>query len=51
MQTRLQGLEKAGISTEFHAYEGLPHGFGFGIGTEAEGWIQGAVVFWEEQCR
>lgn len=51
MQTRLQGLEKMGIPTEFHAYEGLPHGFGLGLGTKAEGWIQDAAAFWEEQCR
>ena len=25
----------------------LPHGFGLGTGTEAEGWINDAVVFWE----
>ena len=51
MQSRLQGLERVGIPTELHAYEGLPHGFGLGIGTKAEGWIQEAVAFWEEQCR
>lgn len=51
MQSRLQALEKLGIPTEFHSYEGLPHGFGLGTGTKAEGWIQDAVAFWEEQCR
>lgn len=51
MQTRLQRLESMGIPTEFHAYEGLHHGFGLGTGTSAEGWIQDAVAFWEEQCR
>ena len=38
----------AGIPTEFHAYEGLPHGFGLGTGTVAEGWLTDAVRFWEE---
>ena len=42
-------LESYGIPTEFHAYEGLPHGFGLGTGTVAEGWIYDAVNFWEEQ--
>lgn len=51
MQSRLQGLEKMGVPTEFHVYDGLPHGFGLGTGTEAEGWIQDAAAFWEEQCR
>jgi hypothetical protein len=49
MQSRLNTLESYGIPTEFHAYEGLPHGFGLGTGTVAEGWIYDAVNFWEEQ--
>ena len=49
MQSRLQTLESYGIPTEFHAYEGLPHGFGLGTGTVADGWIYDAVTFWEEQ--
>lgn len=49
MQNRLEGLENYGIPTEFHAYEGLPHGFGIGTGTNADGWIYDAVRFWEEQ--
>lgn len=50
MQSRLQGLDALGIPTEFHSYEGLPHGFGIGTGTVAEGWINDAVSFWETQC-
>lgn len=50
MQARLESLEALGIPTEFHAYEGLPHGFGIGTGTVAEGWINDAVAFWEAQC-
>ena len=49
IQSRLQVLDSYGIPTEFHAYEGLPHGFGLGTGTVAEGWIYDAVRFWEEQ--
>ena len=48
MQRRLQSLSALGIPTEFHAYEGLPHGFGLGTGTVAEGWLTDAVRFWEE---
>ncbi len=48
MQRRLQSLSNLGIPTEFHAYEGLPHGFGLGTGTVAEGWLTDAVRFWEE---
>lgn len=51
MQARLESLEAFGIPTEFHAYEGLPHGFGIGTGTVAEGWIKDAAAFWEAQCR
>ncbi|MCM1088645.1 MAG: hypothetical protein NC419_10840 [Muribaculaceae bacterium] len=50
MQSRLQSLAALGIPTEFHAYEGLPHGFGIGTGTVAKEWINDAVAFWEEQC-
>lgn len=42
MQSRLETLDSYGIPTEFHAYEGLSHGFGLGIGTVADGWINGA---------
>lgn len=49
MQSRLQSLEALGILAEFHAYEGLPHGFGLGTGTVAEGWINDAATFWEAQ--
>lgn len=49
MKNRLDAMSKLGIDTEFHAYEGLPHGFGLGTGTVAEGWIDDAVKFWERQ--
>lgn len=51
MQSRLQTLASYGIPTEFHAYNGLPHGFGIGQGTIAEGWIDDAVKFWENQMK
>lgn len=49
MQNRLESLSALGIPTEFHSYEGLPHGFGLGTGTVAEGWINDAVSFWQRQ--
>lgn len=49
MQRRLDAMAALGIPTEFHAYEGPGHGFGLGTGTVAEGWINDAVAFWEEQ--
>lgn len=49
MKQRLFYLDQLGIPTEFHVYEGLQHGYGLGIGTEAEGWINDAISFWKEQ--
>ena len=42
-------MSALGIPTEFHHYPGLRHGFGLGTGTVAEGWLDQAVSFWEEQ--
>ena len=49
MQRRLEAMSTLGIPTEFHYYPGLPHGFGLGTGTMAEGWINEAVSFWQAQ--
>lgn len=49
MQDRLKRLERLGIPAEFHTYRNLPHGFGLGTGTAAEGWIRDAVRFWQGQ--
>ena len=49
MQSRLESLSALGIPTEFHSYNGLPHGFGLGTGTVAEGWLDDAVRFWQQQ--
>ena len=49
MQRRLEAMSHLGIPTEFHHYPELPHGFGLGTGTVAEGWLEEAVAFWEAQ--
>ena len=49
MQSRLDQLSDLGIPTEFHAYNGLPHGFGLGTDTVAEGWLNDAIRFWRTQ--
>lgn len=46
MRRRMERLKDLGISTEFHEYPGLTHGFGIGTGTSAEGWVDKAVEFW-----
>ena len=47
MERRVAALRKAGSEVEFHRYSGVGHGFGPGIGTSAEGWLDRAVRFWE----
>ena len=49
MQARLEALSATGVPTEFHVYEGLSHGFGLGVDTVAEGWIDDALAFWKAQ--
>ena len=49
MQRRIEALDALGIPTEFHHYPGLPHGFGLGTGTVAEGWLDEAAQFWDAQ--
>ncbi|MBP3435552.1 MAG: esterase [Clostridia bacterium] len=51
MQRRIDAMSAPGIPTEFHAYDGLGHGFGLGTGTAADGWFDLAVKFWEEQMK
>lgn len=48
---RLNLLKSLNIPVEYHCYPGLPHGFGLGTGTNAEGWIEDAIHFWENQMR
>ncbi len=46
MERRVQELRKAGVEAEFHRFKNAGHGFGLGVGTDAEGWIEHAIVFW-----
>ena len=51
MERRIENMSTLGIPTEFHKYPNLGHGFGIGIGTSAEGWLNDAVAFWERQIK
>ena len=51
MERRVAALRKTGAEVEFHRYRDLGHGFGPGIGTSAEGWLDRAVRFWEKSIR
>lgn len=48
MRRRVEALKAIGIDSEFHLFPNLRHGFGLGTGTSADGWIDGAVRFWEK---
>ncbi|MCF8094863.1 MAG: hypothetical protein K9J79_05815 [Desulfobacteraceae bacterium] len=37
------------IFYEFYTDKNAGHGFGLGVGTDAEGWIDHAIAFWENQ--
>jgi acetyl esterase/lipase len=47
MERRVNAMRAAGVTVEYHVFPNAPHGFGLGIGTSVEGWINNAVRFWE----
>lgn len=47
MQDRIDRIKAKGTDATIEIFQGLPHGFGLGEGTVAEGWILRAVDFWE----
>ena len=49
MARRIKNLSAMDVDTQFRHYAGLGHGFGLGVGTVAEGWLDEAVAFWEKQ--
>lgn len=51
MERRIETLKAKGVDTMIEVFPGLPHGFGLGTGTVAEGWLNNAVAFWEKQMR
>ena len=57
MEQRLQGpaLSKAlaahGVPYKEVVYDHAAHGIGLGRGTAADGWLDEAVAFWEEQTK
>jgi acetyl esterase/lipase len=44
---RVENLKNAGVDVEYRRYENAGHGFGLGTGTDAEGWVDLAVQFWQ----
>ena len=51
MQIRINGIKANGTDAEIEIFAGLSHGFGLGTGTVAEGWIDRAKEFWEQQLQ
>ena len=51
MEERVRRIRANGTDTEIEMFDGLPHGFGLGEGTVAEGWINRAIAFWEWQMQ
>ena len=47
MERRINAIRANGTNAEIEVFNGLPHGFGLGLGTSAEGWLDNAVDFWE----
>ncbi len=48
VERRVTNLRNAGVDVEYHRYERAGHGFGLGTDTDAEGWVDLAVQFWEK---
>lgn len=49
VESRITGMRKVGIDVELRKYKNAAHGFGLGIGTDAQGWLEHAIRFWERQ--
>jgi acetyl esterase/lipase len=48
MENRINRIRANGTAAEIDVFNGLPHGFGLGEGTVAEGWIDHALRFWDK---
>ncbi|MCG6189967.1 alpha/beta hydrolase [Maribellus maritimus] len=47
VENRVANLRNAGVEVEYQRYERAGHGFGIGTGSDAEGWLDLAIDFWE----
>ena len=48
VERRVENLRNAGVEVEYKRYKTAGHGFGTGEGTDAEGWMDYAIRFWEK---
>jgi acetyl esterase/lipase len=45
---RVKNLKNAGVEVAYQRYQSAGHGFGLGTGTDAQGWVDLAVHFWQK---
>lgn len=50
MERRVAALRNTGAAVEYHKYQNVGHGFGAGVGTSAEGWLDDAIRFWGQHA-
>lgn len=48
MEQYISRIRRNGTNAEIEVFTGLSHGFGLGEGTVAEGWINRAIDFWQQ---
>jgi len=48
VERRVENLKNAGVDVEYRRYQSAGHGFGLGTGTDAEGWVDLAIKFWQK---
>ncbi len=51
VERRVENLRNAGVDVEYRRYQTAGHGFGLGTGTDAEGWLDLAVRFWQRHIK
>lgn len=51
MERYISRIKNNGTNAKIEVFDGLSHGFGFGQNTVADGWLDRAVMFWEDNMR
>lgn len=51
MERYISRIKNNGTNAQIEVFDGLSHGFGLGQNTVADGWIDRAVMFWEDNMR
>ena len=51
MERYISIIKNNGTNAKIEVFDGLSHGFGLGQNTVADGWLDRAVMFWEDNMR